>query len=305
MATEEYLVKTVEEPCFMLWQNEPSVIIGKHQNPLREINLHFLEKHQIPMLRRISGGGTVFHDLGNVNYSFIDLGKADSLVNFARYSAPILKYLNSLGVDAQLVGKSDLMIGGKKFSGNASHVYRNKVLHHGTLLFNSNLDFLSQSLLNSGKNIADKAVNSNRSTVTNISDHLHLPMNVGDFIQSLTGFIRNEFPKCTDYQLTTSQLDEIEMLAETKYKTWEWNFGYSPNYEISSTLEYNSKTIEIKTTVVKGRIQQIYSSNDLSTELNHLFALLYNVIHDKETVVELLKDKASPKNLEIILKILF
>ncbi|MCD6178546.1 MAG: lipoate--protein ligase family protein, partial [Bacteroidales bacterium] len=195
LAAEEFLIKNTTEPLFMLWQNTPSVVVGKHQNALKEINLKFLQEKNIPVIRRISGGGTVFHDLGNLNYSFINFGHRESLVNFKKYSQPIVDVLQKMGVDAQLIGKSDLKIKGLKFSGNASHVYKNKVLHHGTLLFSSELNILNNSIKVSEINFSDKAVQSNRSTVTNIQSHLKETLSLEEFKQKIIDFVMTSFPE--------------------------------------------------------------------------------------------------------------
>lgn len=305
LATEEFLVKTLEEPCFMLWQNTPSVIMGKHQNPLKEVNLAYLNKHQIPIIRRISGGGTVYHDLGNLNYSFIDMGKADSLVNFAKYSQPVLDLLQSLGVDAKLVGKSDLKINDKKFSGNASHVYRNKVLHHGTLLFNSNLEVLNESIKISKNNISDKAVNSNRSVVGNISEHLSTPMNIGDFKSRLFEHIKHIFPESHVTNLNPKQISEIQKLADEKYKSWEWNFGYGPKYTVKSELELDGKKIDILIDIAKGFIQSFESSAPLTHDWMLAMNSLIGLQHQEEIIMQHIAIYSTEEIQSSILQILF
>lgn len=305
IATEEFLVKTLEETCFMLWQNRPSVIIGKHQNPLREVNMDFLKRNQIPIIRRISGGGTVYHDLGNLNYSFIDMGKAESLVNFAKYSKPVLDLLQELKVDAQLVGKSDLKIAGKKFSGNASHVYRNKVLHHGTLLFNSDLDILNESIKIKENNINDKAVNSNRSVVTNIADHLTETMSLLDFKGHLVEHILHRFPNSQIINLSQEQESQIQELARAKYKSWEWNFGYSPKYDIDNRVDIDNKPIVFNVHVAKGFIQSISPSSPVPNDIETAIEYLIGKQHQQELIMSSLKTLFTSEILSIIKKILF
>lgn len=284
IAAEEYLIKNTSEPIFMIWQNQPSVIVGKHQNPLKEVNLDFVNQHQIPVIRRISGGGTVYHDLGNINYSFIDFGKAESLVNFAKYSKPILELLQKMGVNAELVGKSDLKIEGKKFSGNASHVYKNRVLHHGTLLYKSDLNILNESIRIKGHQITDKAVNSNRSVVTNISDHLHQEMHIDTFKQKLINYIKSEFPEIHETQLNSFQEGEIQRLVEEKYQNWEWNFGYSPKYSISGTIKQNDSKTKINIHFHKGLIKEIESDYKIP-DIEQLIGLQ----HEEETLNSAMK----------------
>ena len=305
LATEEYLVKTLEEPCFMLWQNTASVIIGKHQNPLREVNMDFLKKLQIPIIRRISGGGTVYHDLGNINYSFIDMGKAETLVNFAKYSQPIIDLLQKLDVDAQLVGKSDLKIDGKKFSGNASHVYRNTVLHHGTLLYNSDLNILQESIKINNTQIIDKAVNSNRSTVTNISEHLQQDISLEKFRALLVAHIKNNFPEARFCSLSESQENKIKQLVEQKYKSWEWNFGYSPKYELISSLNIDHQQVKFKVQVTKGFLRKIESDGLLPTPLQSALAMMIDKAHQENAIIETLENQFPADIISQVKSILF
>lgn len=300
IATEEYLIKTASEPIFMIWQNMPSVIVGKHQNPLREVNLDFVNKLQIPIIRRISGGGTVYHDLGNINYSFIDFGKAESLVNFAKYSKPILDLMKSMGIDAKLVGKSDLKIKGKKFSGNASHVYKNKVLHHGTLLFNANLSILEESIKIKELQITDKAVNSNRSAVTNISDHLEDLVSLDEFKSRLTDHIKNEFPSITETKLTATQINEIQHLVKDRYRKWDWNFGYSPRYIISGDISTKQIETSVKFHFYKGFINQIETEH-VNLKLDHLIGLQ----HEKNILKEQMNQEFDKELTEQFLELLF
>lgn len=257
LAAEEYLIKNTTEPLFMLWQNASAVVIGKHQNALKEINLQFLQEKNIPVIRRISGGGTVYHDLGNLNYSFINFGARESLVNFKKYSAPILEVLHSMGVNAELVGKSDLKIKGFKFSGNASHVYKNKVLHHGTLLFSSELNTLNSSIQSKVNQFSDKAVASNRSAVTNIQSHLPIELSLQEFQNAIISHILDKFPDTTVRDFTAFELEAIYALAETKYKTWEWNFGYSPRYQYKGILTVRKTHYPFRLEIKNGKIESI------------------------------------------------
>ena len=286
----------------MLWQNSPSVIIGKHQNPLKEVNLEYCKNNNIPIIRRVSGGGTVYHDLGNINYSFIDLGKQESLVNFAKYSQPILDVLINLGVDAKLEGKSDLKINGFKFSGNASHVHRNKVLHHGTLLFKSELNILQKSIKITKRNISDKAVNSNRSRVGNISDHLKQNISIEDFKLKLLKQIKNQFPETKEVNFTETQTNEIVKLMNEKYLSWEWNFGYSPRYFVNSSIEINGEKLTFETEVYKGFIHKINNSSAIPKELKESIGTLIGKQHEEGIIHSLLRNSSFN---HLIMKILF
>jgi len=305
LATEEYLVKNIEEPCFMLWRNTPAVIIGKHQNPLKEVNLTYIQEHQIPVIRRISGGGTVYHDLGNINYSFIDFGKTESLVNFAKYSSPILQLLQKMNIDAQLVGKSDLRINGLKFSGNASHVHRNRVLHHGTLLFDSNLNILSDSIKITHDRIVDKSVLSNRSQVCNIKDHLQKPLTTMEFMNLLIAHIQDVFPDAQKTKLTEAQDDEIQKLVEEKYHKWEWNYAYSPKYQITSDFYFDHQPISCVCHIEKGLIKNMQLSHSLPPQHQNALEALIGHQHEKKIISSFLKQHHYSRSIQLIESILF
>jgi lipoate-protein ligase A len=258
LATEEFVLKNVPDDSFMLWRNKPSIIVGKHQNTLAEVNLEYVRQHQLPVVRRLSGGGAVFHDLGNLNFTFIQTGEDHNLVDFRKFTKPILDVLQHMGIDAQFEGRNDLTIAGKKFSGNAEHIWKNRVLHHGTLLFSSTLADLSQALNADPTKFQDKAVRSVRSRVTNITEHLPYEMNVTEFAQRIEYHILNTNSDVQILEFTQGQQTKIQELVTSKYNTWDWNFGYSPQYALQKTVRsQKGGTLQFNLDVKNGIITDL------------------------------------------------
>lgn len=289
LATEEYFLKNFQEDFFMLWRSKPSVVVGKHQNALAEINHDFVQKHQIPVARRLSGGGTVFHDPGNVNFTFIRNVKDISEVNFKVFTVPVVAALKKLGVEAYTTGRNDLLIDGKKISGNAEHVHKNRVLHHGTLLFDSHLEALKGALKVDLTRFEDKAVQSNRSEVTNIANYLPTPISVEEFTRFLFGEICGTYPDFRVYEPTAEDIAAIEKLQEEKYQTWDWIFGYSPRYRFSNTIENRNGAISVSLLVEKGRIAETSISGGIPEKIAKKIAQSLNGCrHDLDEIKDCL-----------------
>ena len=292
LATEEYVLKNFEEDSFMLWRNAPSIIVGKHQNTLAEINIDYVKQNNIPVVRRLSGGGAVFHDLGNLNFTFIRTGKEETLIDFRKYTLPILEVLQKIGIDARFEGRNDLTIGGLKFSGNAEHIWKNRVLHHGTLLFSAHMPNLAAALRADPAKFQDKAVKSVRSRVTNISEHLKSPMDVLKFAELIQEHISEKYPDAVMTELSTEDHDKIHELVKSKYSTWEWNFGYSPNYNFRKIIRTErSGTIEFDLDVHNGTIQHIKIFGDYfgKYDTEEIEQTLTGVSHSESAIVDALK----------------
>lgn len=269
LAAEEYVLRNFKENCFMLWQNRPSIIVGKHQNTLAEINIEYVKDNNIDVVRRLSGGGAVFHDLGNLNFTFIKNAEHDeTLVDFKKYVTPILKVLQQLGVNAKFEGRNDIMIDGRKISGNAEHVFKKRVLHHGTLLFSSHMADLSNALKVNPLKYQDKGVKSVRSRVTNISEHLPQKMSVTEFQDKIMRFIMESESQAKIYEYTKDDKDNIEKLVREKYSTWDWNFGYSPKYGFEKMIKTNGGNLEVQMNIEKGIIRDIKIYGDVFNELD-------------------------------------
>ncbi len=275
LACEEYILKEFNEECFMLWRNSPCIVVGKNQNTLSEINKDYVDKNNITIVRRLSGGGAVFHDLGNINFTFISNQK-ETFNDFKRFTVPIIDALKQLNVNAEFSGRNDLTIDGKKFSGNAQYCYKNRVLHHGTLLFSANVKDISQSLNVKEKKFEGKAVKSVKSRVTNISSHLKSPMKVEEFIEFLMNYVVNNYAESKLYTLTEEDIKNISKLADEKYSTWEWNYGSSPKYSYKNEMKCKGGLIEFNCNIEKGYIKDakffgdffgIYDVSDIETAL--------------------------------------
>lgn len=286
LAAEEYLLKGFEEEFFMLWQNDNTIVVGRNQNTLAEINAEYVRKKGIHVVRRMSGGGAVYHDLGNVNYTFIE-NRAESFSDFSRFSQPVIRALKTLGVEAHAGGRNDLLIGDKKFSGNAQYVYRNRILHHGTLLFDSDLYKVSQCLKADPEKFRDKGIKSVKSRVTNISDSLPKPMTVAEFMETLKQEIRYE-----EYRFSQADIEAIEQLKREKYETYGWNFGYSPNYEIVNRERFSRGTVEFRIHVVEGKIAQIQAFGDFFSkcDLAGFYGQLKGISYQKQEIKKVLKE---------------
>jgi lipoate---protein ligase len=292
IAAEEYALKDFTDDVFMLWQNAPCIVVGKHQNTLAEINLDFVKTNNIPVVRRITGGGTVFHDLGNLNFTFIQNGKPDELVNFRKFTRPILEVLEKFGIEAKFEGRNDLTIGGKKFSGNAEHVHKSRVLHHGTLLFSSKLSDLAGALKVDPSKFTDKAVKSVRSRVTNISDHLKEPMSVEEFKNHVLQHISEKHPEMEMHEFTAADIEKINQLVQTKYNTWDWNFGYSPRYNFFRRIKANGGNIEFNLEVKDGIIEKVKIFGDYfsKNETSDVEQLLTGLRHQRDVIASKLME---------------
>ncbi len=256
LAFEEWvLTHCLEGDYLMLWQNDNTIVIGQNQNAEAEINRAFVDEHKINVVRRSTGGGAVYHDLGNLNYSFISDSDGIDSAALERFSKPIIRALAKLGVTAETSGRNDIQIDGRKVSGTAQRKYKNRILHHGTLLFNANPGMVAGALNVDPEKIKAKGTQSVRSRIGNISDFIDREMTLQDFWK----FLKEELAGdgTIEGQLSEEALKEIDELYRTKYNTWEWNFGRSPQYNMHNKRRYPAGGVEVFLTTKNAVIEDI------------------------------------------------
>jgi lipoate-protein ligase A len=253
LAIEELLLKSYKDEYLLLYVNSPSVIIGKHQSGHREVNTKFVYENQIPVIRRISGGGTVFHDRGNLNFSFIIQSEHGKQVDFRKYTQPVIDFLTSMGIKASFEGKNDLKVDGFKISGNAEHIHGDRVLHHGTLLFSTSLEMLRNSIRRDPSHYISRAVVSNPSSVANLIEKLDCLRDINELRSEMMNYFIRNFPGNVPYDLTHAEIAGAKTIGDSKYKTWEWNWGYGPDYTFNNSFDLN-KVHHTCSMFVKGGI---------------------------------------------------
>lgn len=264
LAAEEYALDSLprDRTVFMLWQNRNAVIVGKHQNTLAEIDPDYVRERGIQVVRRLSGGGAVYHDLGNLNYTFItDAGDAGAL-DFRLFCAPVLRTLASFGVPAELNGRNDMTIGGKKFSGSAQLLRQGRILHHGTILYASDLQVLARALRADESKFQSKASKSVRSRVTNVTEHMPAPVPLETFRQTLLAQVL-ESGDGTPTSFAEADLAAIRQLRRERYDTWAWNYGASPPCTLRLRRRFEGcGTVEALLCVENGVISSLVFQGD-------------------------------------------
>jgi len=292
-AIEEHLLRNFnsEEDILLFYINEPSIIIGRNQNPLEEINHKYVEANGIHVVRRLSGGGAVYHDHGNLNFSFItDYGK-ENFNNFKKFTAPIIEFLHRLGVKAELGQRSDILVDGCKISGNAQYLTGKRLVSHGTLLFNSDLSKVAEALRVEPREISSKGVKSVRSRVANITNFFSQPMEIDSFRLGLLESIFGSSKQRRTYCLSDIDWQEIQKLSQDRYNNWEWNFGRSPDFIIHKTKLITHTEVKTKIEVKRGYITEIrfYGDNIDSINLSDVADQLKGVRYDKCDILEVLQ----------------
>ncbi len=290
LATEEYFLKNSDEEHFLLYINEPCIVVGKHQNLLSEINLPYVIKNKIKLARRISGGGTVYQDFNNLNFSFIHNCPNLDKISFENFTTPVLIALRKMGLNVQFSDRHDILIHEKKISGNAMHVFRKRVLSHGTLLFNADLKNLSNALKNSPQKYLDKSIKSVRSSVTNIANYLTISLTMEQFFQKLFENIIDQLPSTYTRAISQEETAYIKKLSSDKFESWEWIFGYSPKYIFKNSLDILNRSINFELVIENGVIKSVTTDSQPTSIYKHAFEILTNTRHDYHPVLEVLQN---------------
>ena len=258
LALEEYVFERMDKSksYFLLWQNDNTIVVGKYQNTAEEIDQAYVDAHHIRVARRLSGGGAVYHDRGNLNFTFI-VDRADAPgLNFKVFVRPVVEALARFGVHAEFTGRNDLTIDGMKFSGNAQYARRGRLLHHGCIMLDSNLTSVADALRVKEAKFASKAVKSVRSRVTTINAHAPAPISMEDFKGALKecAMASGELEPCT---LTEEDLAAIRKLRDEKYATWAWNYGFSPAYDMRREMKFPAGLVTAHLSAEGGKIKAV------------------------------------------------
>lgn len=295
LAIEEYVLKKmdIEKDDYLLFYiNQPSIIIGKNQNTVEEINTDYVEENGILVVRRLSGGGAVYHDLNNLNFSFLTKDDGNSFSNYKKFTQPVVDALAKLGVNAELSGRNDILAEGKKVSGNAQYSTRGRMFSHGTLMFNLDIDAVVNSLKVKPDKIESKGIKSVRSRVTNILDLLPEKITVEQFRMEILKSIFGGEENIQYYELTDEDWKNIHEISKNRYQLWEWNYGKSPRFNIQKTQRFPSGGLDIRLDVNKGIIEEAKIFGDFFGigEVEEVAQLLVGTKYDRTAIAEKLKE---------------
>jgi lipoate-protein ligase A len=294
LAIEEYALKQLpaDESYLLFYINEPSIIIGKNQNTIEEINLDYVRDQNLHVVRRLSGGGAVYHDLGNLNFSFITKDDGHSFHNFTKFTKPVVEALRKLGVEAELTGRNDIQVGERKISGNAQFTTKGRMFSHGTLLFASEMENVVSALKVNADKIASKGIKSIRSRVANITEFLHEPMTIDQFrttiLASIFGTSADQVPQ---YRLTEEDWRQIHELSKERYQNWDWNYGKSPKSSVANSKRFEKVgTIEVRLHIEQGRIEDLKIYGDFFGigDIGELEELLRGIRYEEAAIRDLI-----------------
>ncbi|QHW31089.1 lipoate--protein ligase [Paenibacillus rhizovicinus] len=294
LALEEYALRNLagEQDFLLFYINEPSIIIGKNQNTAEEVNAEFVERNGIHVVRRLSGGGAVYHDLGNLNFSFITKDDGKSFHNFRKFTEPVVAALRKLGVNAELSGRNDLQVGERKISGNAQFASKGVMFSHGTLLFDSEVDAIVSALNVNPAKFESKATKSVRSRVANIAEFLNEPMTMAQFRAFILESIFGSAEEVPEYRLTEADLAAVQKLADERYRSWDWNYGNSPKFNVRQVKRLSAGTYDVRLLVEGGVITEASVFGDFfgTGEVSDVTDKLAGVKYDAAAIAAALQD---------------
>jgi lipoate---protein ligase len=294
LAIEEYALKNLDinETYLLFYINEPSIIIGKNQNTIEEINTEYVENNGIHVVRRLSGGGAVYHDLGNLNFSFITKDDGESFHNFRKFTEPVVNALRKLGVNAELSGRNDLLAEGRKISGNAQFSTRGRMFSHGTLLFDSEIESVVSALNVKKDKIESKGIKSIRSRVANISEFLSDKVTIEEFRSLLLKNIFEGLDDIPEYVLTEQDWEKIHELSKERYQNWDWNYGKSPKFNLQHSHRFPVGQIDVRFEVNKGIIEncKIYGDFFGVGDVTEIEDKLTGLKYEKSQITAALED---------------
>ena len=293
MAFDEYCLESlpIDEPVFYLWQNRPAVIMGLNQEVNTEVNLSYLHEKGIALVRRVTGGGAVYHDLGNLNYTIV--GRSEDLErDYPEYAGLMMKALQTLGVPATLSGRNDILVEGRKVSGFAKRVCKNRLMVHGTLMYNVDLEVLTQALCPPATKLQSKGIASVRSRVANLCEYLPQTGDIQAFSHQLEEILSCQYTD-TEYLLSEKDLANIQQLADDKFSQWEWNYGRSPKATLTHSARLKCGTVEVHLTLSENRIASCRFGGDFLGNLptTDIESILKGVIYDYASIHACLSTK--------------
>lgn len=293
LAIEEYALKTMDvdkDSFFLFYINEPAIIIGKNQNTIEEINTDFVDINGIHVVRRLSGGGAVYHDLGNLNFSFLTKDDGDSFRNFKKFTQPIVDALKEMGVDAELSGRNDILAEGRKISGNAQFTTKGRMFSHGTLMFDTEIDAVVSALKVRKDKIESKGIKSIRSRVANITEFLEHKTTIEEFRLTLLHSIFGGEENVKEMVLTEEDWTNIKELSKERYGNWDWNYGKSPAFNMSHSERFPTGGIDVRLQVKNGMIEDAHIYGDFFGvgDVADIEKRLVGVSYDKSMISEAL-----------------
>ena len=294
LAIEEFVLKHLpmdEDSYLLFYINEPSIIIGRNQNTIEEINADYVKDNHIHVVRRLSGGGAVYHDLGNLNFSFLTKDDGNSFHNFLKFTQPVIDVLQSIGVNAELTGRNDIQVGEQKISGNAQFATRGRMFSHGTLLFDSQMDHVASALKVKQMKIESKSTKSVRARVANITDFLSEPMTIEQFRATILRHVFGMEPdQVPQYKLSEQDWETIHKISKERYQNWDWNYGHSPKFNVQNAKKFAGGIVDVRLDVKDGHIDSARIFGDFFGigEISDVEAALAGVRYEEASIREAL-----------------